>query len=198
MRRMLLIESAVDGVLFVNGQFCGPVEESGQAFPCGKNEEIYIQVFPFGEYMPLTAKLIFREGRIDTLEPKESCFALLWPGGIAQLELRMQGQTRDLAQEQQPVPDVLLRYLSLRLAGDERSRLFLMRQDEGIIPDLSEYHAVVPLKFAPQGMDERFDMRAGLVRRIAQNVACVDAALGATVPAGQGRRLIESVEIMRT
>ena len=40
--------------------------------------------------------------------------------------------------------------------------------------------------------------RAGLVRRIADNIAVIDAALAVTTPAGQGRRLIESINILRT
>jgi len=198
MRRVLLIESAGDGVLFVNGQFMGPMEREGQAFPCGQNEEVYIQLFPFGERMPLTAKLLLRDGRISALEPQENCFALLWPDGMIQLELRMQGQEHVMAQEEQIVPNVLLRYLTMRLAGDEQARLLLMRQDAQDMPDLAEYHAAVPLRFAPQGIDGRFDIQAGLVRRIAPNAACVDAALGMIVPVGQGRKLIERIEIIRT
>ena len=198
MRKTLLIESAGDGVLFVNGQFCGPMEREGQAFPCGRNEEVYIQLFPFGERMPLTAKLLLEDGQVAALEPKENCFALLWPDGIIQLELRVQEQEHAPAQEEQIAPNALLRYLAMRLAGDEQARLLLMRQDARDMPELSAYHAAVPLRFAPQGMDDRFDMQAGLVRRIAPNVACVDAALGMTVPIGQGRRLIERIEIIKT
>jgi len=197
MRKTLLIESAGDGVLFVNGQFCGPMEREGQAFPCGRNEEVYIQLFPFGERMPLTAKLLLEDGQVAALEPKENCFALLWPDGIIQLELRMQGRERELVQEKQNAPNTLLRYLGMRLSGDEQARLLLMQQDARDMPDLSEYHAAVPLRFAPQDADGRFDMQAGLVRRIAPNAACVDAALAMTVPMGQGRRLIERIEIMR-
>jgi len=198
MRRVLLIESAGSGVLFVNGQFCGPMEREGQAFPCGRNEEIYVQLFPFGERMQLAAKMYLRDGQIAALEPQENCFALLWPDGIIQLELRMQGQEREMAQEEQIAPNALLRHLAMRLAGDEQARLLLMQQDTRDMPDLSAYHAAVPLRFAPQGMDDRFDMQAGLVRRIAPNIACVDAALGMTVPIGQGRRLIERIEIIKT
>ena len=198
MRRVLLIESAGDGVLFVNGQFMGPMEREGQAFPCGKNEEIYIQLFPFGERMPLTVKLYLEGGRIAALEPQENAFALQWPDGILQLELRAQGQEREAIQEEPHASNVLMRYLSMRLAGDEQARLLLMQQDMRDIPDFSHYHAVVPLRFAPHGADGRFDMQAGLVRRIAPNAACVDAALAMTVPIGQGRRLIEKMEILRT
>jgi len=198
MRRMLFIESAGDGVLFVNGQFMGPMEREGQAFPCGENGEIYIQLFPFGERMPLTAKLLLRGGQIAALEPQENAFALLWPDGIVQLELRMQGREHAWAQGEQSAPNALLRYLTMRLAGDERAQLLLMQQDERNLPDLMEYYAAVPIRFAPQGADGRFDMQAGLVRRIAPNIACVDAAIAITVPAGHGRRLIESIEIIRT
>jgi len=198
MRKTLLIESATDGVLYVNGQFCGPMEKEGQAFPCGENEEVYIQLFPFGERMPLAAKLLLRGGRIAALEPQENCFALLWPDGIIQLEVRMAAQERAQEQARQAAANTLLQYLNMQLAGDEQARLLLMQQDARIAPDLSEYYAAVPLRFAPLAADERFDMQAGLVRRIAPNVACVDAALAMTVPMGQGRRVIERIEILRT
>ena len=84
----------------------------------------------------------------------------------------------------------------MRLAGDPQAQHLLMRPQDA--PDLSPYEAVVPLRFAPQNVPDRFDERAGLVRRLAPNVARVDTALAATVPAGQGRRMIERVEILGT
>ena len=187
MRRTLFIESAGDGVLFVNGQFMGPMEREGQAFPCGEDAEAYIQLFPFGESVPLAARLLLRGGKIARLEPQENCYALLWPEGIIQLELLLHAQRRGEETVESAAQNVLMQFLNLRLAGDEQARLLLMQQDERIAPDLSAYHAAVPLRFAPPDADERFDMRAGLVRRIAPNVACVDAALAMTVPMGQSR-----------
>lgn len=197
MRRMLLIECMQKGVLFVNGQFCGPMEEEGQAFPCGINEEIYIQLFPFGEGVPLTAKMILKNGSVEMLEPEGNCYALLWPDGVVQLELRVQGQAQAPMQEKKVTSNVLLRYLDMQLAGDAQANLLLMQQNIRNLPDLSGYHAVVPLRFAFENTDGQFDMQAGLVRRVAPNIACVDAALAMTVPIGQGRRLIERIEIMR-
>lgn len=199
MRYMLLIESAATGVLFVNGQFCGPMEREGQAFPMGKNAEVYIQLFPFGEEAPLTVMLRMRDGSLERLEPEENAYALLWPDGIVQLELRMHEQPESAPPEEQAVSGTLLRYLSLRLADDPMAqRLWLRPQDEADAPDLSAYHAVVPLRFAPESVPERFDDRAGLVRRIAENIAVIDTALAVTTPAGQGRRLIERVSVLET
>lgn len=195
----LLIESAVAGVLFVNGQFCGPMEPEGQAFPLGKSAEVYIQFFPFGETVPLTAALIMRGGRIESLVPQENAFALLWPDGIVQLELRMHDQTEPAKQEGEAVSGVLMRYLLLRLSGDSQAqRLWLRAQDEAEAPDLSGYEAAVPLRFAPLSVPDRFDDRAGLFRRVAPNVAAIDAAMAITSPAGQGRRLLERIEILST
>lgn len=196
MHHMLLIQCAAQGVLCVNGQFCGPVEREGQAFPMGQNAEVYIQLYPFGECEPLTAALRMRAGQVESLLPQESAFALIWPDGVIQLELRMHGQ-QEPAQMEEAAHGTLLRYLSLRLAGDpQASRLWLRPQDEAA--DLSGYHAAVPLRFAPQQAPERFDERAGLVRRIGPNVAVVDAALAVTSPAGRGHRMIESMSILRT
>ncbi|MBE5799553.1 MAG: hypothetical protein E7321_06340 [Clostridiales bacterium] len=200
MRHTLLIESCAQGVLVVNGQFCGPMEREGQAFPVGRNAEVYVQMFPFGaDKAPLTAAMILRDGQIARLEPQENAFALLWPDGVIQLELRMPGQSDAPVQETENAHGTLLRYLSLRLAGDpQAARLWLRAQDEANTPDLSAYHAAVPMRFAPPDAPERYDDRAGLVRRAAPNVATVDAALAITSPAGQGRRLLERIDILKT
>ncbi|MBQ4265288.1 MAG: hypothetical protein IJB85_07230 [Clostridia bacterium] len=201
MYRTLLIECAAHGILYVNGQFCGPMEREGQAFPVGNNAEVYIQMFCFGAAsVPLTAKLVLKEGQIACLEPQESCYALLWPDGVIQLELRLpQADVLETSEETAVASGTLLRYLTLRLAGDSQAaRLWLRPQDEASLPDLLAYHAAVPLRFAPLSAPDRYDDRAGLVRRIASNAAVVDAALSITSPAGQGHRLIEKVDILKT
>lgn len=193
---IIRIESAANGILMVNGCFCGPLEE-GQSFPASRNAEIYMQLFPFSAAIqPLTAALRLSGGQIERLEPQESCYALLWPDGVIQLELRPIGMMESAQPESETLPGcALLKYLTLRLGGDgQASQLLLRAQDE---PELDGYAAVVPLRFAPIAASERFDERAGLVRRVAPNIAVVDAALAVTVPAGQGKRLIERVEIMR-
>ena len=197
MHRMLLIESAVRGLLYVNGQFCGPLEEGGQAFPAGGRAEIYIQLFPFGAgAAPLGVQMHLHAEGVALLDPQDCAFALVWPDGVVQLELRMPQQAEE-AGRQQAASGVLLRYLALRLAGDERAGAMLMRpQDAPPQEALSAYHAAVPLRFFSDA-PERFDDRAGLVCRVAPNIARIDAALAVTVPAGQGRRLIERIEILR-
>ena len=198
MHRVLMIESGTRGLLMVNGQFCGPVDSEGQAFPAGQGAEIYIQLFPFdGASAPLTAEMLLRDGQIERLEPRACCFALIWPDGVIQLELRPQTQQEEPEPPRQAASGTLLRYLTMRLAGDPQAGALWMRpQDEAQAPDLSAYHAAVPLRFAPTAASERFDERAGLVRRTADNVAQIDAALAVTSPAGQGHRLIERMEIL--
>ena len=198
MVRMLMIECACDGLLTVNGQFCGPLEKEGQAFPVGRNAQAYIQFAAFEPQIgTMAVALEMKEGKIVRLEPQESCYALVWPDGVVQLELRpRQAQAHADGREEAAVPGVLLRYLSMCLAGDAQAQYLLMRAQDGA--ELSEYEAAVPLPFAPLGASPRYDERAGLVRRILPNAAVVDAALASTVPAGQGRRMIERIEIMRT
>ena len=199
MHHTLLIESGTQGLLYINGQFCGPMEREGQAFAAGRNAEIYIQLFPFGEGVPLTASLRLRDGRIAQLEPQENAFALVWPDGIIQLELRMQNQADVPVQPGTAAHGTLLRYLNMKLSGEaQASRLWLREADEQNVPDLSAYHAAVPLRFAPLSAPERFDDRAGLVKRMLPNAAAVDTALAVTSPAGSGRRLIERIEILPT
>lgn len=201
MHQVLMMESAVSGALMVNGQFCGPLEEEGQAFPAAPNAEIYIQMFPFApQYRPLSAAMRLKDGRVERLEPQEHVFALCWPDGVIQLELRPRNEHADedeaTENAQASASGTLLKYLMLRLAGDETAKSLLMRPQEEIA--LPHYDAVVPLRFAPLAASERFDERAGLVRRLAPNVARVDAALAVTVPAGQGKRMIERIEVMET
>ena len=198
MHGIVLMESAARGLLQVNGQFCGPVDAQGQAFPTGRDAEIYIQLTPLDEAVrPLTAELLLRGGQIERLEPVARCYALVWPDGVIQLELRPDGAQGD-AHTQTVAPTALLQYLTLRLSGDEAGASRLLMQANLSMPSLSAYQAVVPLRYAPQAAGEAFDERAGLVRRTAENTAVVDAALAVTVPAGQGKRLIERIEIMPT
>lgn len=198
MDRTLLIESAAQGLLLINGQFCGPMEREGQAFPLGRNAEIYIQLIPFGEAAPLAVGLEMRDGRIAKLYPKENAFALLWPGGVVQLELRMQSQKEPEQTAQRIEPDALVRYLHLRLAGDPRALLLRAGQQDGDAPDLSAYHAAVPMRFAGSDIPDGYALRAGLVRRSEENVAYVDMALAQMIDDGQGRRLIGRMDILRT
>lgn len=200
MHRALYIESRTPGLLYINGYFCGPLEGEAQSYPLGQNVQIYIQFFPYGcGAQALAAAMRVEEAGITRLDPQDAAYALLWPDGIIQLEL-----TPAMAQEPEAMDTgwdgassaTLLRYLSAKLAGDRQAEALLMRPQDGV--DVSGYDAVVPLRFPPNHVSERYDERAGLVRRIAPNVACVDAALAATVPMGQGHRMIERVEIMRT
>jgi len=198
MYRILMIECACEGLLTVNGQFCGPLEAGGQAFPMSEWAQAYIQMIAYDpQIRPLAAVMELREGKIVRLEPKERCFALMWPDGVIQLELRPQEDDTQMGGKECAVqPNTLLRYLSMAIAGDARAKQLLMRAQDEI--SVLEYSAAVPLRFAPSSAPAQFDERAGLVRRVAANIAAVDTALAATVSAGQGRRMIERIEILRT
>lgn len=199
-RRMLYMESRTQGLLVVNGQFCGPLEGEGQAFPLGRDAEVYIQLFPYGRAaQPLAVALRMEGGEIARLQPQDAAYALLWPDGVIQLELtagQEQAMPSQEGEREGASSMTLLRYLTSKMAGDAQADVYLMRPQDGA--DVSGYDAVVPLRFAPSGVSERYDERAGLLKRLAPNVARVDAALASTVPAGQGRRMIERVEIVRT
>lgn len=200
MHQALYIESRAPGVLFINGFFCGPLEGDAQTYPLGRNAEIYIQFFPLARSAQTLSVAMRVEGeKITRLDPQDAAYALLWPDGVIQLELTpAQAQEPEAADTGRDGASsmTLLRYLSAKLAGDAQADALLMRPQDGA--DVSGYDAAVPLRFPPGGVSERYDERAGLVRRIAPNIACVDAALAATVPVGQGRRMIERIEIMRT
>lgn len=196
MRCMVAIQCAVRGLLTINGQFCGPVDGEGQTFPAAQDAEIFIEYRPFDENAkPLALELILEKGRVAKLEPAPCGYALLWPDGVIQLELKPDAPESPAETEtEQAAQSVLLRYLTLRLAGDAGADALLMHP--GAAEGLPAYDAVVPLRFAPLRAPERFDERAGLVTRLAPNLARVDAALAVTVPTGQGKRLIERIEVL--
>ena len=198
MHRVLFMECGIRGLLTVNGQFFGPLEACGQAFPASDTAEIYIQFFPFSEAAkPMILEMQLRAGQIIRLEPQTRGFALLWPDGIIQLELRPEGMEESSVQERTEVcSGVLLRYLAERLRGNPSAGAALLHPEQEV--PLEGYEAVVPLRFAPLAASDRFDERAGLVRRLSENTARIDAALAMTVPAGQGRRMIERVEILKS
>ena len=198
MRSMLHIQCAVRGLLTVNGQFCGPVDGGGQTFPAAQDAEIFIEYTPLAQSAaPLALELVLAGGQIVRLEPAARGYALLWPDGVIQLELRPQALDAQQAGEtEQAASNVLLRYLMMRQAGDAGAGALLMRPDAA--EGLPAYDAVVPLRFAPLHAPERFDERAGLVVRLAPNIARVDAALAVTIPTGQGKRMIERIEVMET
>ena len=197
MRPVLRIESERDGVLLINGVFCGPIGE-GQTYPASRDTEIYLQVFPYGEEAPLTACLLLRGGRIETLTPQKSAYALMWPGGVMQVELR--GREREEGREaseekreeatlyeKQPkdesrdnvLQSVLTRMLAGKQAGDAQ---------------LAQYEAAVPLIAGRTETAIWANAQAGLLRREKENVAAVDTALARVEEDGRITRL----EIRRT
>lgn len=198
MRCMIEMESAVRGLLWVNGQFCGPVDREGQTFPASENAEIFIQFFPLDiKTKPAALEMVLQNGSIARLEPETVGYALLWADGVIQLEIHPETDEQpDEQAQEQAAQTVLLRYLSMRLAGDADAAALLMEPHAA--DRLPQYDAVVPLRFAPLKAPERFDQCAGIVTRLAPNIARVDTVLAMTAPAGQGRRLIERMELLRT
>ena len=168
----------------------------GQTFPAAQDAEIFIEYTPLAQSAaPLALELVLAGGEIVRLEPAARGYALLWPDGVIQLELRPDAPGEpETGEAEQAAQSVLLRYLALRLAGDAAADALLMHP--AAAKGLPAYDAVVPLRFAPLRAPERFDERAGLVVRLAPNIARVNAALAVTVPTGQGKRLIEQIEVM--
>lgn len=198
MRCMLCIQCAIRGLLTINGQFCGPVDGEGQTFPTARDAEIFIEYMPLTENAkPMALELALEQGKVSRIEPAPHGYALIWPDGLIQLELRPEAPDMPEAGEtEQAAPNVLLRYLTMRLAGDAGADALLMRAVRRMAgPPMTRLCRFALRRcMAP----ERFDERAGLVTRLAPNIARVNAALAVTVPTGQGRRMIERIEVMET
>ena len=111
MRSMLHIQCAVRGLLTVNGQFCGPVDGGGQTFPAAQDAEIFIEYMPLAQSAaPLALELVLAGGEIVRLEPAARGYALLWPDGVIQLELRPDAPGEpETGEAEQAAQSVLLR-----------------------------------------------------------------------------------------
>ena len=111
MRCMIEMESAVRGLLWVNGQFCGPVDREGQTFPASENAEIFIQFFPLDiKTKPAALEMVLQNGSIARLEPETVGYALLWADGVIQLEIHPETDEQpDEQAQEQAAQTVLLR-----------------------------------------------------------------------------------------
>ena len=129
MRCMLCIQCAIRGLLTINGQFCGPVDGEGQTFPTARDAEIFIEYMPLTENAkPMALELALEQGKVSRIEPAPHGYALIWPDGLIQLELRPEAPDMpEVGETEQAAPNVLLRYLTMRLAGDAGADALLMR-----------------------------------------------------------------------
>lgn len=84
-----LHSGAIRGLLTINGQFCGPVDGEGQTFPTARDAEIFIEYMPLTENAkPMALELALEQGKVSRIEPAPHGYALIWPDGLIQLELR--------------------------------------------------------------------------------------------------------------
>mgnify|MGYP006868442120 CR=1 FL=1 len=106
----------------------------------GEALEIFIEYTPLAQSAaPLALELILAGGQIVRLEPAARGYALLWPDGVIQLELRPDAPGElETGEAEQAAQSVLLRYLALRLAGDAAAdaleaacRYFFRQETEG-------------------------------------------------------------------
>lgn len=84
---MLLIQSHIPGLLTLNGQFCGRVDDSPHTYLTHRDDRGYLFFAPYDNaYLPLAREICIQNDRL--LAPEEGIYALQWPEGICQLELR--------------------------------------------------------------------------------------------------------------
>lgn len=99
---MLLIQSNTPGLLTLNGQFCGRVDDSPQSYLTHHSDRGYLFFTPFDDTRPsLTREIRIRDDQL--LPPDEGIYALQWPEGVCQLELRPSQRPGDTA----PAPGAL-------------------------------------------------------------------------------------------
>ena len=192
---MLCIQCAIRGLLTINGNSRAGGRRGQRSQR--RDAEIFIEYMPLTENAkPMALELALEQGKVSRIEPAPHGYALIWPDGLIQLELRPEAPNMPEAGEtEQAAPNVLLRYLTMRLAGDAGADALLMRA--GAAEGLPAYDAVVPLRFAPLHAPERGLTNARWVGHAARaEHRAGGAALAVTVPTGQGRRMIERIEVM--
>jgi len=90
MQPILAITAAHPGLLYINGQFSGEVGEEALLRPVAARGAVYLEYRPFPEGLGPTAQRMVFSGGLPLEESIEGCEllrALLWPGGLCEIEL---------------------------------------------------------------------------------------------------------------
>lgn len=83
----MLQVQAPDGLIYLNGRFCG--EAGGSGLPLTRDGTVYLEYRPFsGRGEGLALRLSLKAGSLTDGLPEEA-FAVQWPDGLIQLELRL-------------------------------------------------------------------------------------------------------------
>lgn len=91
MQPTLIAASAVPGLIYVNGRLIGEVEEGRpQTLPVSPYGKIYLEHRPLGRsHLPMTQRVAFSGGEpvAESLAQAQGVEAVLWPGGLLEVEL---------------------------------------------------------------------------------------------------------------
>lgn len=100
---MLLIQSNTPGLLTLNGQFCGRVDDSPHSYLTHRSDRGYLFFSPFDDARSsLTREIRVQDDQL--LPPDEGIYALQWPEGVCQLELRPSSRPGDAGPAQDALP----------------------------------------------------------------------------------------------
>lgn len=95
---MLLIQSNTPGLLHINGQFCGRVDESPHTYLTRTDDRGYLSFQPFSDDMtPLAREICIQQDQL--LAPDSGLYALQWPEGVCQIEIRPASYAHSTATE---------------------------------------------------------------------------------------------------
>ena len=100
---MLLIQSNTPGLLTLNGQFCGRVDDSPHSYLTHRSDRGYLFFSPFDDARSsLTREIRVQDDQL--LPPDEGIYALQWHEGVCQLELRPSSRPGDAGPAQDALP----------------------------------------------------------------------------------------------
>lgn len=91
MQPCMVISAPESGMIYINGHFAGECSENLPLMrPVNPTGAVYIEYRPLtGSFLPMARRLVFSGGRLmaESVENAGCVRAVLWPGGIAEIEL---------------------------------------------------------------------------------------------------------------
>ena len=89
MQPTLVITAPVEGMVFINGRFAGESRQDAPLFaPVAPFGPVWLEFRPLVPgYMPSARKLVFSSGEPIPESVSDDLFVILWPGGIAEIEV---------------------------------------------------------------------------------------------------------------
>ncbi|MDL2206604.1 hypothetical protein LJC33_06830 [Eubacteriales bacterium OttesenSCG-928-N13] len=148
---MLIIHSAVPGMVYINGRFAGEADEEGAvSLPVSARGTLYIELRPLVPgFLPLARRIALSGGAVvpASVEGMRGMSLVQWPGGVLEAELSPEqtssNRDRITSREQDA--------LTMRLVQGDQTQLELIRGEERASHPLPNDALPPELVYLPDG-----------------------------------------------